>query len=94
MDAVPDRERVAQLSAPRPSTAIAAVLSVILAGLLGLLLAGWQTRWIRVVRRRGRVLPRRPVLIMMIFLFNALQLLRWFRNDVNPLMAAGRAHPL
>ncbi|WP_298129535.1 amino acid ABC transporter permease [Micropruina sp.] len=72
-------------------TAIAAVLSVILAGLLGLLLGIGRlasTRWIRVVS--GVVVEffrAVPVLIMMIFLFNALQLLRWFRNDVNPLMA-------
>ncbi len=72
-------------------TATAAVLSVILAGSIGLLLGIGrlaQTRWIRwvsgVIVEFFRAVP---VLIMMIFLFNALLAVRWFRNDVNPLMA-------
>ncbi|MFT4216830.1 MAG: amino acid ABC transporter permease [Micropruina sp.] len=72
-------------------TAIAAALSVVLAGALGLLLGIGRlahTRWIRwvsgVIVEFFRAVP---VLIMMIFLFNALLVVRWFRNDVNPLMA-------
>ena len=72
-------------------TAIAAVLSVILAGILGLLLGVGRLSHNRLSRTICGVLVEFfravPVLIMMIFLFNALQLLRWFRNDINPLLA-------
>lgn len=72
-------------------TATAAVLSVILAGMLGLLLGIGRlarTRWSRLICGILVEFFRAvPVLIMMIFLFNALQALRWFRYDVNPLLA-------
>lgn len=72
-------------------TAQAAVLSVLLAGVLGLVLGmgrlstqAWA-RWVSgIVVEFFRAVP---VLIMMIFLFYALQALRWFRYDINPLMA-------
>lgn len=72
-------------------TFTAAVLSVILAGIVGLLLGigrlsgmAWA-RWVcGVIVEFFRAVP---VLIMMIFLFNLLQLLHWFRYDINPLMS-------
>ncbi len=72
-------------------TFTAAILSVVLAGLLGLALGIGrlsQVRWVRWVS--GTIVEffrAVPVLIMMIFLFYALQALRWFRFDVNPLLA-------
>ncbi len=72
-------------------TATAAVLSVLLAGALGLLLGIGRLSHNRYAKLICGILVEFfravPVLIMMIFLFNALQLLRVFRNDINPLMA-------
>lgn len=72
-------------------TAMAAVLSVVLAGILGLLLGIGRLAAHRGVRIVCGVVVEFfravPVLIMMIFLFAALQQLGWFRYDVNPLMA-------
>lgn len=72
-------------------TFTAAILSVLLAGVLGLVLGIGrlsQVRWVRWVS--GIIVEffrAVPVLIMMIFLFYALQALRWFRFDVNPLLS-------
>jgi len=72
-------------------TAVAATFSVILAGALGILLGIGRLSTVRSVRIVSGVVVEFfravPVLIMMIFLFYALQSLRWFRYDVNPLMA-------
>lgn len=73
------------------ATATAAAVSVLLAGVFGLLFGMGRLSGNGYVRAACGVVVEFfravPVLIMMIFAFFALQQLHWFRNDVNPLMA-------